>query len=290
MSDLGYSDDDSYSLSSGSESSEDITYGAVLPELGAWAVFTIDPIASLSEDTQQDTKAVEACKKLVNKQYVGLIVERVNLYLPWEPYNSASVRLLSQGEPQSHQEFFEPSMSLPVLPVTTTSHPSARNPLQSSKPLPWSDCYITAFRTAEVRSRSQFTNDSVDYQVEDEEMFRQGDFLTDDIQRWKSLKRALKPVSTAAGDPVEAALPSRSESSAPTPGSSRRVDVAAAPLFAFEDQEIRPTVPRSSEIILAEPLPLSRPIITANFSHDLSLVPQLNDPSGYFEEVAAIFK
>ncbi|KAJ7129091.1 hypothetical protein C8R46DRAFT_1363314 [Mycena filopes] len=291
MSDLSYSDDDDrHSLHSlSSESSEDVIYGAILPELGAWAVLTIDPIASLSEDTQQDPEAIESCKKLVNKQYVGLIARRVGLYLPWEPYNSALVRLLSQGEPRSSEELFEPSMSLPVLPVTTTSHPSAREPLQSSKPLPWSDCYLTAFRSAKVRSRSQFSDDPVDYQVEDEEMFRHEHLLIDDRRRWNSLKRTQTTEPIEAGHPIEAPLSAKSDPLAPKPGSTGQVEIAL-PVSTFEGQKNGPTVLETSESVVTERLPPSEPIITATFSHDLSLVAELNDPSGYFEEVAAIFK
>ncbi|KAJ6484444.1 hypothetical protein C8R47DRAFT_554645 [Mycena vitilis] len=146
----------------------------ILPAMGAWVVYTIDPVSSLSPEAQDDPDAVAACGVLQNKQYVGFVAERLELFLAWEPYNSCAVRLLQQGDPETLPEgFIQPDMSLLVCPVTTRAHPSSRPPLRSSKPLPWSDCYVSAFMTASVRSPTAFTVAPIEYMIDDDEMMRQ---------------------------------------------------------------------------------------------------------------------
>lgn len=54
-------------------SDSETTYDAILPDLGAYAAFTIDPIASLSAEAQEIPETIGACKQLVNQQYVGLM-------------------------------------------------------------------------------------------------------------------------------------------------------------------------------------------------------------------------
>ncbi|KAK7046556.1 hypothetical protein R3P38DRAFT_3257891 [Favolaschia claudopus] len=99
-----------------------------LPELGAWAVLTIDPVASLSEGAREVPEAVDACKRIVNKPYVALVDHNHALYLPWEPYNSYSLRFLQQGDPYPiPEDSIEPYMSVPVLPVTKETHISSQN-------------------------------------------------------------------------------------------------------------------------------------------------------------------
>jgi hypothetical protein len=45
----------------------------ILPSIGACVVLTIDPVASLDPEILEDSEAIEACKKLVNKKYVVLV-------------------------------------------------------------------------------------------------------------------------------------------------------------------------------------------------------------------------
>ncbi|KAJ7637296.1 hypothetical protein DFH06DRAFT_942162, partial [Mycena polygramma] len=119
-----------------------------------FVVFSIDPVASLDADVIDDPEAVAACNRLVNKEYVAL-ADREGFYQPWEAYNICTVELVLQGEPRSSPEHgMEPSMSMPIVPVTIQNHPFGRAPLRPSNPLPWNDCYISSFFCVTVRSRT----------------------------------------------------------------------------------------------------------------------------------------
>ncbi|KAK7046596.1 hypothetical protein R3P38DRAFT_2507057 [Favolaschia claudopus] len=163
----------------------------ILPEIGAFVVFEIDPVASLSEGAQGVPEAIEACKKLANKPYVGVVVRRNGMYLPWEPYNTCLVRFIQQGDPKSvPTKFIEPRMSVPVLPVTTDSHISGRAPIRPSKSLPWNDCHISVSADAFVRSPSTFTDNPADWKLDDEEEDRLQDMMLDDIDEVQAKRYA----------------------------------------------------------------------------------------------------
>ncbi|KAJ7129068.1 hypothetical protein C8R46DRAFT_855131, partial [Mycena filopes] len=127
----------------------------ILPEIGACAVFSLDPVDSLDPDVQKDVDAVAACKRLVTKKYVGLVASRQMLFAPYARYNPCLVLFILQGEPQAiPDEFIQPSMSLPIFPMAAATHVSGRDPLKPSQRLPWDNCYVTSYRRAAVRSRT----------------------------------------------------------------------------------------------------------------------------------------
>ncbi|KAJ7173219.1 hypothetical protein C8R46DRAFT_1255169 [Mycena filopes] len=232
----------------------------ILPMSGACAVFTIDPVASLDPEVQTDSEAVAACKRLGSKKY-GAIVDRLTLYNPYAPYNPCFVRFLLQGEPlASEEQCIEPTMSLPIVPMTKP-HPSARDPSKASKPLPWNDCYVTSYSFAEVKSATQFTEEPIDYQFSLEELSRQDRFLSRDVERtddllWNKAEQVARnhlPAPTRLD--IREALASLNEASG-----SARLDT------------------------------LSRRVVTVNFTHDLSTLESLTNPEDYFKEVEAIIR
>ncbi|KAJ7151253.1 hypothetical protein C8R46DRAFT_859827, partial [Mycena filopes] len=118
-----------------------------------------------------DPEAVAACKRLVLKKYVA-IVDREALYDPRQLYNPCFVRFLLQGEPlNSPERSIEPTMSVPIVPITKP-HLSARDPIKASKPLPWNDCYVTSYTYAEVKSPTKFKETPADYELSLEELNR----------------------------------------------------------------------------------------------------------------------
>ncbi|KAJ7152611.1 hypothetical protein C8R43DRAFT_842270, partial [Mycena crocata] len=121
-------------------------------------VFTIDPFASVDPRILEDPETLLACKNLVNKRYAAIAAKRKGFYQPWEPYNSCTIEFILQGEPKVCAErCMEPSMSVPIVPMTNDAHPSSRVPLRFSNPLPWSDCYLSCFFGGTVRSPTLFT-------------------------------------------------------------------------------------------------------------------------------------
>ncbi|KAJ7187307.1 hypothetical protein C8R46DRAFT_1274729 [Mycena filopes] len=168
----------------------------ILPTVGACAVLTIDPVATLDAEVREDAEAVAACKKLVTKKYAVLVADRLSFYAPNAAYNPCVVNFLLQGEPSAFPDrCIEPSMSLPIFPMTMQSHLSSREPMKASRPLPWNDCYTTSFSFADVRSRTAFTEEPIMYMFPDEEMSRHDHLLTEDVERVRRARRAQGSVS-----------------------------------------------------------------------------------------------
>ncbi|KAK7046557.1 hypothetical protein R3P38DRAFT_3175835 [Favolaschia claudopus] len=299
-----------------------------LPELGAWAVLTIDPVASLSDGAREVPEAVDACKRMVNKPYVALVDHNHALYLPWEPYNSYSLRFLQQGDPYPvPEEFIEPYMSVPVLPVTKETHISGRPPLQSSKALPWSDCFLSISADSVVRSPSVWGSGPALWKIDDAERDRIEELMTDDIYDTREKRNAAmaaeKELEVGAVDPSlgpltppaiadEAAVSTSTEADVPSLHSPTRSDTGGQPSVYASSKNSEPyddesdsdgEGPRDDERGGAEedeqePLDLveavffnrlhERAMTTVQFTHDLLTVTELNDPRDYYKEVEAI--
>ncbi|KAJ6484458.1 hypothetical protein C8R47DRAFT_1017265, partial [Mycena vitilis] len=257
--------------------------------MGAFVVFTIDPIASLDPDAIEDPEAVAACKQLVNKPYVAL-AQRKEFYRPWDPYNECIVDFVLQGKPRASPDIcMEPSMSIPIVPATV-AHPLSRIPLVPTNPLPWKDCYVSCFFAARVRSRTQFTEERIDWRLPMEERHKQSRFLMEDMARKHDI---------AWGRTAAQATSSSVISDARNEFPSADADWNAATVNANEGQV--DGLPRSVSLVTAEDEDESeldsvddlfeyapQGMITVRFTHDLSIVKELNDPDDYFREVAAI--
>ncbi|KAJ7152622.1 hypothetical protein C8R43DRAFT_886187 [Mycena crocata] len=236
----------------------------ILPTIGACVVLTIDPIASLDPEILEDPEAVEACKKLVCKKYTNhllwlLFAQYSTLFQPWEPYTTCQIEFILQGHPGAFPErCIEPSMSIPILPVTNDAHPSSRIPMEPSTPLPWNDCYVSTFWAVLARCRTLFTEDPIDCIFTLDEMLRHNRFLRADLRRQRALCEET------------GRIPDRASPTA-NPHTVRAVDPAQVVDHVSED-----TPPK--------------PIITVIFSHNLSTVKELNDPADYYKEVEALAK
>ncbi|KAJ7173220.1 hypothetical protein C8R46DRAFT_945932 [Mycena filopes] len=237
----------------------------ILPTVGACVVFSLDPVDSLDPDVQEDVEAVAACKKLVTKKYVGLVSGRQMLFSPYARFNPCLVLFIVQGEPPAIPDrFIEPSMSLPILPMTGATHVSGRDPMKPSKLLPWNDCYVTYHRSAAVRSRTAFTREPIDYTFNVGEMVRTDLLLGKDGHRQEAALRARRMAEAAQSTPAD----SNDKHTGATPALVN----PDAPKGAFEDPE--QSLPHGATTVV--------------FSHDLSTVEELADPEDFFKEVQAV--
>ncbi|KAJ7129096.1 hypothetical protein C8R46DRAFT_1202499 [Mycena filopes] len=261
----------------------------ILPTVGACVVFSLDPVDSLDPDVQKDVDAVAACKKLVTKKYVGLVSDRQMLFAPYARFNPCVVLFILQGEPQAiPDEFFDPSMTLPILPTTAATHVSGRDPMKPSRPLPWNDCYLSCYHYASVRSRTTFTRDPIDYTFDIEDMVRSDLLLGRDGLKRRNVLRA-REAAQAAQSPLAPADSNLQETGVQTEtptglandsdwiaeattGDQLASDDAAAPRGSFEDPE--PPLPQGATTVI--------------FSHDLSTAEELADPADFFKEVEAV--
>ncbi|KAK7001051.1 hypothetical protein R3P38DRAFT_3614154, partial [Favolaschia claudopus] len=260
-----------------SQSDETIRY--FLPEVGAWAVLTIDPVASLSEVAREVPEAVEACKQMVNKSYVALVDDNGALYLPWEPYNSYLLRFLQRGDPYSvPKDFIEPYMSVPVLPVTNEAHISGRSPLVSSKTLPWSDCFLSISADDVVRSSSMWGSGPAPWKIDRMERRRIRDLMADDILDAQDKKYAA--MHTQKDPSVNSRRSGMYDEEFDADEEGREEDEAG------EENNEEP-VNDLIDLVFFNRLH-EKAMTTVKFTHDLSTVTELNDPADYYKELEAI--
>ncbi|KAJ7487962.1 hypothetical protein FB451DRAFT_1005342, partial [Mycena latifolia] len=129
-----------------------------------WAVMTIDPLASLAHLDDRHIAAI--CAGLLNKNYVVYVTEgNGKLFNPLIPYHEHTVEFLMQGLPETVPGVcVDSAMSIPVF--SATKHPLGRAPLRPSTPLPWPNCYLPPFITANVRCRTLVSDDPVPHQLD----------------------------------------------------------------------------------------------------------------------------
>ncbi|KAJ7041577.1 hypothetical protein C8F04DRAFT_145527 [Mycena alexandri] len=245
----------------------------ILPTVGACAILTVDPVASLDPDTREfDPEAVAACKNLPSKKYLAFVHSRLAIYQPWEAYNQCIVHFILRGEPNAvPDKCIEPSMSIPIEPMTSAAHVSGRVPLKPSTPLPWDDCYITSFSAAFVNHPTAFTEDPIDYVLDREELRRVDLFLADDVRRNKDM--AHRKEVESAKDICSVPQNSNPSSDSPRVGGDDEDSDGDSSGPAFDDSPTHQ---------------IFEPTIVVNFTHDLSTMDGLGDPADYFKEVEAI--
>ncbi|KAJ7096598.1 hypothetical protein B0H15DRAFT_825696 [Mycena belliarum] len=281
--------------------SESQSSTTILPAVGACVVFTIDPVASLDPETLEDSEAVKACMALANKPYVGVVAERMGIYQPWNPDNGCMIGFLLQGRPKSiPSKSIESSMSIPIAPMTIRDHPSSRNPLNPTNPLPWNDCYLSTFWSAKVLSPTLMTETPIACKLTSDEKRQLDRFLEADLERHDILAAAL-PSGFCSADSGDAAKEPGAPHPAPltehtahSPSSDLRAMVPAeARGMLFSSPIDRPAVDDETESVkeLMDYIfsnPASEMSITVNFTNDLSVVKELNDPADYYNELKAL--
>ncbi|KAF7315193.1 hypothetical protein MIND_00033700 [Mycena indigotica] len=234
------------------------------PAVGAFAVFTMDPILSLDPDLRNNPEAIEACAQLKVGNYVGLVNDRSGLFNPLAPYNACFFDFLLHGSPTTQPHGFDPSMSIPIAPMSLENHPSGRAPLQPSKPLPWKDCYLSGAWTHKLRSKTMYEpeeqTEKMGHLLSIKDQAKQKFYITKDEER--STRVPNVPVVVAEDIDEEHCADDSSE------------DSGEIWLPSFET-----VFPDHS---------LSVSMITSSFSQDLSTVKELAHPSGFYQELEAL--
>ncbi|KAJ6608306.1 hypothetical protein B0H10DRAFT_457638 [Mycena sp. CBHHK59/15] len=277
-----------------------------VPRPGAWAVLTIDPIASV--EYLDDREATLAAQKIVTQKYVVYVENNYQFFNPTIPYQENPVSFLIQGQPlASPDDCVDSSMSIPVLPAV--EHPSSREPLKPSQPLPWPNCYLSPFISVEVRSPTLITTGPVDCRLDIPERLRHERLMREDWERRKELlsskaqslvqRRAslssnhafpeeapidsvLHPEgATSVAEPNLCAAPSMLDSDLDDHESADSASISTSEAEHEQQHEITVDLIHS---ILFSRVP-SDNLTTVNFTHDLSGVHELNNCLGFFAEV-----
>ncbi|KAL0564704.1 hypothetical protein V5O48_017337 [Marasmius crinis-equi] len=151
-----------------------------LPEPRSFVVLSLDPVASVEH--LHNPELTESCRKLECKKYVALVGMRDQpSFWSDRAYHSYIFDLVYQGLRKADEEkCITPEMSIPILP--NMHHPSSRQPLQPSLPLPWADCFAShVFRTS-ARCRSAVLDEKPSdmHEISDDEAYRFKILMSDD--------------------------------------------------------------------------------------------------------------
>ncbi|KAJ6608265.1 hypothetical protein B0H10DRAFT_2068218 [Mycena sp. CBHHK59/15] len=278
-----------------------------VPCSGAWAVLSIDPIASV--EYLDDPEATLAAQNIVTQKYVVYVEDNGQLFNPISPYQENTVSFLIQGQPlASPDDCIDSSMSIPVLPAV--EHPSSREPLKPSQPLPWPNCYLSPFVQAEVRSPTLITTGPIDCQIDIPEQLRYERLMREDWKRREELlsSRAQSSVQRRASlssnhaIPKELSIDSVVHPEGATSVAERSLCAALSMLDSdLDDHEsVDPaSIATTSEAEHEQEHEITADLIhylifsrvpsddmtTVNFTHDLSGVQELNNCLVFFAEV-----
>ncbi|KAJ7460004.1 hypothetical protein B0H11DRAFT_2199031 [Mycena galericulata] len=237
----------------------------VVPRRGAWAVMTIDPLASLAH--MDDPQIPEMCAKLVNKDYVVYVTD--GNHQPFDPslrYHEHVVEFLIQGLPPALEgQCIDSAMSIPIFPAAS-EHPWGRAPLRPSATLPWTDCYLSPFITATVRCPTVINDDNITHYLDIPEQLRHDAFADADTKKrdYQLERRALLSAgSMFTDDSDRSGWGTQSELESEDPSTA---------LFRNAVYGIHPA---------------RKPVVT--FTHDLSGMHQLYSPLDFLAEEDALW-
>ncbi|KAI0059142.1 hypothetical protein BV25DRAFT_1172460 [Artomyces pyxidatus] len=293
------------------------------PALGAYIVFTLDPVATLQ--ALNDPLAIEQARALRCRKYVGCLVRDYDLPSPSRRYNKCSCILLSQGLPQaSASDGVEETMCIPIVPA---KHPTGRRGVRVSPPLPWDNLYHHTLLGLQLRLTPQSGDYSASPLLHADDIFYMNMQFHRDITRSAELQRVYRAdhpslvslqssLESFYAVPPSQVSPLRTESSEgshlfePTGQTSafisrmQNVDGSATSDGSVSFNEIGGGLPSNDadddqssvdpvEMMLLQntmgyEAPEDRFIPVAHFSRDLSLVTEFCDARQMHEEIAAI--
>ncbi|KAJ7139981.1 hypothetical protein C8R43DRAFT_1131718 [Mycena crocata] len=292
----------------------------LFPDMNAYIVFAIDPVATVED--LNDAELTLRCQSMENKRYVALVSEF--LHIRTQSYESIRLHLLGSGlPPDVPQQFQESSMFISVAP-STVPHPLGRSVITPSHPLPWLNCYHTAFATVDVRVRKAWTNAEAGWHSEERDMLFCDVMLEQDLERSAAAREAHAarlpplPPPPQQGEEwgeswadVEQTLAIDSTSPAEvyyrcqfsglsgpemlqkmyerTHGIGSLCSCATSPVEDDFDWIRDPEVSNQMlDLTLPEGSSPDQPSTVISASYDLSQVEEANDPADFFKELEAI--
>ncbi|KAF7289836.1 hypothetical protein MIND_01357900 [Mycena indigotica] len=259
--------------------------GNFIPVGGTFAVLTIDPVGSV--DYLEDPEATAASMKLVSKDYVICAPAFKPMFNPSAAFRKEFVFFVQQGTPHDFPaQLIDASMSIPIAPQTCSvdNHPSKREPVKMvSNPFPFSDCYLSAFVTADVRTANVVVFDSIICELNDEDKLRVKRLTNEDFElrldRLEEQQRETEGAVTDEGEKREISSEHYTEQDAESETENKvQNDGPADPVEAETTSILH-------GLLLSQP---SDELPAVKFSYDLSRVAEINHPRDFWHEVEKI--
>ncbi|KAG7448175.1 uncharacterized protein BT62DRAFT_930270 [Guyanagaster necrorhizus] len=232
------------------------------PPWFSYITFSIDVAATLDLYCDGGDEAMlRKLDGLEDRKYAGYCSE---IQLPREPtYHVIIIRPLQQGltKPHPHRpQHARPSMCVPISPET--AHPRSREPLEVTKPLPWSNCYHPTCYDVCVRIPTERRDYCQSSYVDGHLSLQHLKFLKEDIRYGQFLQAGLDD------DHILRILDGQEDAPATdVPDDASETDSLASQMFLAKQ-------PGSDKV---EHELCFMPVM--HFDHILSNVPEIADPS-----------
>ncbi|KAF7300619.1 hypothetical protein HMN09_00947100 [Mycena chlorophos] len=268
-----------------------------VPEAGAFALMTLDPIASL--EYLNDPEAIEAGQKLECKDYAVYVTGARQLLNPAAKYREERIHFILPSLPaDDRSQHLDASMSMPIFPAT--HHPTGRAPLRPSGSFEWPwPSYVSAFIKTIVRCANVVTVDPKQCGLDFDGQLQFVRYRDEDEDIQQERQEMLQPLPQPPASEVPAAefVPPSPEPAATSPSTGAALlEQPPSPLVL--DAIANETGHGSSEqndpeeeAVVADLLALllqheaGEEVPAVSFTHDLSRIQEIRDPRGFFEEV-----
>ncbi|KDQ61955.1 hypothetical protein JAAARDRAFT_190662 [Jaapia argillacea MUCL 33604] len=246
------------------------------PALKSIFVFWINPTATLNAHLRPELTDAEIAmvESLPVNRYVGFLNRIDGIPFDDDPFLACRLYFVTQGlQPTDHNRLLDSTMGVPIWP--TTDHPLGREPLRLTNPLPWSDCYLHTTVSVHLRIlAAEFFKSNIPARMPLSESLRLMSIQAEDLERQKTLSesRAVQVPKVAEqhnDQPVLQTIPTHEEQ----------------PRYESDDPQ-----DDIGDILLAMMTTNTRdsklPMVDA--SYDLSLLTEVPDPRGFFEDQKAL--
>nr|GAT49949.1 predicted protein [Mycena chlorophos] len=257
---------------------KDLPRPSFVPEAGAFALMTLDPIASL--EYLNDPEAIEAGQKLEFKDYAVYVTGGRQLLNPAAKYREERIHFILPAPPGDDlARCIDSAMSMPIFPAVDRDHPPGRAPLRPSGLFEWQwPSYVSAFIKTIVRCANEVTVDPKQCGLDAEGQLQ---FI-----KYRNQDQRVEETSTA---PANAPSHDLAISAGPLPASP---SVLVNPVIGEPEPElVVQNDPEEEGAVVASLLAMllqheaSEDVPAVKFTHNLSRIKELNDPRGFFEEV-----
>ncbi|KDQ61958.1 hypothetical protein JAAARDRAFT_190664 [Jaapia argillacea MUCL 33604] len=247
------------------------------PALKSIFVFWINPVATLNallrpELTDAEIAMVESL--LVNI-YVGFLNRIYGLPFDDDPFLECDLYFVSQGglQPTDHHRLIEFPMGVPIWP--TTEHPLGREPITLTNSLPWPNCYLNTTISAHLRIlAAEFFKSNIPARMPLSQSSHLRSLHWEDLERHKTLSESravqVPKVTEQFNDRPALQTMSTDEEQLRYESNDSQDDIGDILLAMMT------TNTRDSKL----------PMVDA--SYDLSLLTEVPDPRGYFEDKKAL--
>jgi len=235
-------------------------------------------------------------KNIKPRLYVGYVSRSESFLDHLAPFQSFRIHLLREGlPPQATEKCIEADMCIPVLP--TTDHPSSREPLRPSKPLPWSNCYHSSFDSTVIRVPTVYADADKAIQVPHIEIARHDQIVAEDKRRAALTRQSHQAAPLPADVPQSGRVETHSSNHGDNDSSSA-ISEGTDSLHYHSDTG-SPANHDSAESLkdfvdtfmaIAQANRPSDTMTTVELSYNLKAVKKLEDPRHYFEEQQALVK